>query len=249
MYASAKTHPLTDQSSLIGGVMNEDAQLQQALSMSMSQDFKGQETGVVDASGNQLRPATREYYDTRNWSMTLPGHDTREIIQNPDPEFRKRELGAPAFIKPLNDEQYLPALLTILHAIPIAKEALLARDLLLPDYGHHTEWWDGVSAQGFKIIDLEQSIENENLKEVIFESQRLMAFLEQTNRAYGSAEVLAKLRPMREFTIERQSAEDAFLEVWQKAMEETHSGLLADVFQVTCVVKHPTIPHQNADSN
>ena len=191
----------------------EDEQMQKAIDLSMSQTLPGQESGVTENTRPHFGPATRDYHDTKHWTMTVSGSHAQEILVNPDPGNRKREPGGPAFIKPLPGNSYLPALITILHAIPMAREALLLRDYLLDDYGNSDEWWDGVQVQAPKIVTIDHAPEQLESDDVIFESQRLMAFLDLTDRAYGSAAVLANLEGIRN----SGGQETGFLDSWHVA--------------------------------
>ena len=161
--------------------------------MSMSQTLPDQEAGVVDVSNQHFGPANQEHYDTRNWTMTYPGAQAQEILLNPEPVHRRRQLGTPAFMKPSTTDYYLPAFITILHAIPVAREALLARENTIAEYGHDNEWWDGTPIRVPKIIDIDQDHSEFERQELVYEAQRLMAFLDQTERAYGSIMGLTRL--------------------------------------------------------
>lgn len=160
----------------------------------MSQSM-GQENGVTETQKPQFGPATREHYDTAKWTMTLPGAVAREIIANPDPSERQREPHSPAFLKPSLEDTRLPALVTILHAIPLAREALLNLDNTLPDYGVNDEWWDGapIDRRTLQVAGSDKEDERACYTELMYELQRLMAFLDGTERAYGSADALLQL--------------------------------------------------------
>ena len=196
--------------------------------MSMSQTLPDQEAGVTDASSAHFGPATQSHYDTQAWAMTWTGARAQEIIQNPPPELRKRAANTPAFMKPSPAGHHLPGLITVLHAIPMAREALLMRDFTLADYGHESEWWDGLAIQVPKIVDLDESDEDTNWREMIFEPQRLMAFLDETERSYGSVDVLAHLEGMGN----SRDIEASFLETWQEMVKRAIPDYeLRDVFQ------------------
>lgn len=193
----------------------EEQDLEKALALSMSQALPDQENGVTDATHPYFGPANREHYDTKNWTMTLSGSHAREILLNPDPTDRKRERNTPAFMKPSPSTDYLPALITILHAIPAAREALLIRSYTIPDYGHDKEWWDGAIIKAPKIVDITHSIVDTDRDEILYESQRLMAFLDQTERAYGSIAGLANIDAIRQASHDQSSS--SFLEAWHAA--------------------------------
>lgn len=180
----------------------EEREMQQAMAASLDRSFEpadDQETGVITTQGTQFGPANREYYDTASWAITTyRDPETKEECVHPDPEERMRR-GLPAFLRPSKNVDSLGALLTILHAIPLAREALLSRDKLIPDYGYHPHWWNGTrihapspspSADGANpTMDAPD--------EVLLETQRLMAFLDGTKRSYGSVDALANLLSAR----------------------------------------------------
>ena len=208
----------------------EAEHLKTALALSMGQKIPGQESGVLDTSRPYFGPAKREDYDSKDWTMTATGSHTKEILLNPDPTDRKRENNMPAFLKPTPQGYQLSALIKILQAIPMAREALLSRENVINDYGYDTEWWDGTPIKVPKIVSLSQDYPYTEGEEVIHETQRLVAFLEETDRAYGSSDVLAGLngihRPGHELVIAN------FLDGWQKAFQDSTPDLsLLDIFR------------------
>ena len=197
---------------------NEDIDMQQALSMSMSQTLEDQETGVTD--GKNFKPAERSYYDPNSWSLV-----SRPIMPNPDPEYRKRPPGTPAFMKPTPRGHYLPALFTIFQQIPLAKEALLARSAMLQDYGMGEDWWDGESIRVRRVVLAES--ENAATQDVplVIETQRIMAFLELTERAYGNVSVLGPLAESDDAqSSNSHPPESMFLESWRTQLEAITPG-------------------------
>ena len=210
---------------------SEDEQVKRAMAMSMddSQTLPDQETGIL---GNQaFGPATRDHYESDKWAVTLSGPHTQEIILNPEPADRRRPRGAPAFLKPSPAGHRLPALLKILHSIPMAKEALLNRTNVLPDYGHDRDWWDGTAIKFLKIVNLDLQGRQANNDDIIYESQRLMAFLDETERAYGSTDVLSKLDVMGGLYSEKVKD---FYTAWHDAsIHSVPDAHLLDVFTST----------------
>ena len=205
-----------------------DDDMQKAIAMSMSQTLPGQEVGVTGPADAYFGPANQSFYDTQTWAMTSTRHHAQEILQNPEPEHRKREANTPAFLKPSPAGHYLPALITILHAIPMAREALLMRHYTLPDYGHSTEWWDGLSIQAPKVVDLEQLDQLREWEDLIFEMQRLMAFLDETERAYGSVDVVANMEGISH----GDDVEGVFLKTWHEtALRAQPDFALAGIFE------------------
>jgi len=206
---------IADPSKSLSAAQREEQEIQQAVAMSLDQPLPGQTNGVTGTSNPYFGPANQEYYDTNRWAMTLPGTTTHEIILNPEPDNRKRQDDTPAFIKPSASGYYLPSLITILHAIPLAREVLLLREHTLPEYGHEAEWWDGIAVKVPRIVNVAEGSHDRDWDEVIYETQRLMAFLDMTDRAYSSADVLASLKSVLEQG--QQQATASFLKSWQEA--------------------------------
>lgn len=170
----------------------EARDLDQALKMSMmNQDdhASNQMTGVTHASATYFGPATQEHYD-RNWALTIPRDYTKEIWLNPEPVDRKRGTNKPAFLRPSTQPHRLPALIKILQAIPLTREAMLCAGNILADYGHESEWWDGTSIKVPQVFLWDHANHDQDAEWVVHEIQRLVAFLEETERAYGSTDSL-----------------------------------------------------------
>ncbi|KAL9106616.1 MAG: hypothetical protein Q9227_008399 [Pyrenula ochraceoflavens] len=169
-----------------------DPHLQEALRLSM----EGQETGVTRSGQSFHKVQDSDYRDPAQWAVTV----SREINRTPPPGERRRRWAEPAFLNGPSSDNYLGALLTIYHTIPLAKEALLKRDFRRNDYEHDTQWWKGAQI-GEKILGLSDEEEGLNdRRRAIHELQRLMAFLDDTIRAYGSTESLANLPAMKEIS-------------------------------------------------
>lgn len=114
----------------------EERELQEAVAMSLNQNLGHQEMGITSSNQSNFGKATRDHYDEGAWAMTLFNSSAQEIIISPDPADRRRVADEPAFLRPSQDNLYLGGLLTILHSIPLAREALLLRNKVLPKYGH-----------------------------------------------------------------------------------------------------------------
>jgi hypothetical protein len=102
-----------------------------------------QESGVVDGSGVSkpfFGPATEDYYDSAAWAM-VPATKSIEYIPDANILSQKRESDEPPFIKPTPNQYYLPALLTMLHTIPLFRNAFLAPQVSLEDYWLGEDWW------------------------------------------------------------------------------------------------------------
>ncbi|KAL9128739.1 MAG: hypothetical protein Q9217_002646 [Psora testacea] len=194
-----------------------EEQLQRATAMSLtdSQTLPGQEMGVT-YQNPYFGPANQAHYDSEKWAMTLPEAHTQEIVLNPEPPDRKRKPGTPAFFRPSSSGHGLSAFIKILHEIPMAREALLNRGHLLGDYGRETDWWDGTPVKVLHVVNVDQHGQETGSDDVIYETQRLMAFLEQTERAYGSIDVLVSLHNISAFT---SDIFGTYLNVWKDATQ------------------------------
>ena len=210
----------------------EAKDLKQAMEMSMTPADQDQDAGISDASGPYFGPAKRAHYEQKNWTMIAPRTHTKEIWLDPEPNDRKRESDAPSFLKPSVHQTKLAALLTVLNSVPIAREALLNREILNPNYGYHEDWWKGTAIRFNKIVDPANDDRVDDRLEVIFEIQRLMAFLQDTNRAYASVEPLEKSRG---FTgLAKADVITKFFELWRTIVVRlAPTNPLLDAFRST----------------
>ncbi|KAJ5149250.1 hypothetical protein N7448_000828 [Penicillium atrosanguineum] len=208
----------------------EEQELQQAVAMSLGSGK--QETGVTLKGEAQFGKATRDHYDEGAWAMTLFNTSSEEVLISPDPEDRKRVDGVPAFIRPTHENLYLGGLLTILHEIPLAREALLLRNKVLFDYGNDANWWNGQAINLPKIVTVHDSQDTDNdWDDIIHESQRLMAFLDSTKRAFGSSDVLANLKHVMSYSSDSEEIVARFLEKWHDAaLKADPDNPLATIF-------------------
>ena len=173
-----------------------DADLQRAINMSLGQEMPGQENGVT-GTGQQFGKAERAFYDPAKWSM-MPIASSREVVNHPPPERRHRVDGQPAFLQGSKDTGYLASMLTIYHNIPLAREALLLPSMKILAYGHDPSWWSGASDENIKSLSVEAESDHDRAKvHLLAEIQCLMAFLDNTQRAYGSVNALADLDSVR----------------------------------------------------
>lgn len=203
----------------------------------MAESMKGQENGTI-GQGRYFGPATRPDYDTANWAVTLAS--AREMVEHPEPGKRRKTPGSPAFLRGSADTGYDGALLSIYHSIPLAREALTFSPLKIYDYGHNSEWWSGTTDENAKSLSMEQSTAGaEDRRRYLAEIQCLMAFLDNTSRAYGSVDALNDLRYSRHFQPENGLTK--FLEAWkQAAMQEQPDEPLTQIF-TTKAVQAPEI--------
>ncbi|KMU86106.1 hypothetical protein CIHG_03894 [Coccidioides immitis H538.4] len=220
----------------------EEHDVQKAVAASLNRNFDpaGQETGVISVRGTHFGPANRDHYDSTSWAVTpyVNPKSKKECI-NPDPEERKRDNDQPPFLRPLNHANYLAACITILHAIPLSREAFISRDTLISDYGYHPQWWDGARIDlpaEASLIDPDK--QDESPDELFLEMQRLMAFLDGTDRAFGSAEAVASILSVQRDDRLRFLPE--LLERWEHAAFTLESR--SNVFE-SVLVKKASFPN------
>ncbi|KAI4151487.1 MAG: hypothetical protein L6R39_002029 [Caloplaca ligustica] len=201
------------------------------MALSTSQTLPTQETGTIAADKPYFGPPRHEYHDTKNWIMTTSKSTAKEILLNPEAKDRRRQINTPAFLRPAPAGHRLPGLIKTLHAIPAAREALLSRNCISDDYGHHSEWWDGVPIESPRVLHAEVDFQTQTPnKEVIYEGQRLMAFLDDTDRAYGSSEALLNLSGIREY--QGDMVVQGFITTWEAAATHYNSAAsLCNLFQ------------------
>lgn len=188
---------------------DEEADLQRAINLSLNQDAPDQENGVT-GMGQQFGPALKPQYETSKWSL-VPVATSREIVDHPPPAKRRRLEGQPAFLRGSKETGYLGSLLTIYHGIPLAREALLLPSLDVHAYGYVPDWWSGSSDENRKSLSFEANQQTDNNRlNLLAEVQCLMAFLDNTKRAYGSVDALTDLYALR--TYQPESPFSRFLE-------------------------------------
>ncbi|CAG8899726.1 unnamed protein product [Penicillium egyptiacum] len=219
----------------------EEKELQQAVAMSLNSEMGQQETGVTLHKQPQFSKATRDHYEEDAWAMTLFNTSSEEVMISPDPEDRKRVEGEPAFIRPNPEGIYLGGLLTILHSIPLAREALLLRNKPLFDYGHDSQWWNGQPINLPKIVTVNDGKAGDSdWDDIIHETQRLMAFMDTTKRAFGSSDSLAKINSMSSLSADSEEVVTRFLEAWHgAAIKADPENPLATIFTSHAYRKEP----------
>jgi len=179
----------------------EDEDLQRAIAESVAVSggaSPSQEVGVTQADTNLpfFGPATRPDYDQNQWAMIPVVKDATE----PTPSARKREPGVPAFLKCRNsgwERNRLGQLLTVLHEIPAARNALLRSGTTPASYGHNSEWWKGQPILSPPVRSEEGQQQAETEPNFYEETHRLIAFLDATDRSYGTADSLSSLSCLR----------------------------------------------------
>jgi hypothetical protein len=154
--------------------------------------------------------------------MVTMNHEKPE----PDPSKRKREAGVPAFLRCRTENAWekhrVGAILTVLHAIPAARNALLRYGPAPPQsYGHDPEWWKGKPIVPPAVQAVHEAGEltwgDESKPKYSDELHRLMAFLDMTERSYGTADVLSDTAP--EGQLSSTDAERDFFDFLRADME------------------------------
>jgi hypothetical protein len=94
---------------------------------------------------------------------------------------------------------HLGGLLTLLHQIPLARNILLSLGEPAATYGHHREWWNGQEIIPEHVLaklasgETEWGEHNESLPNLETEVHRIMAFLDSTERGYGTVSALTNM--------------------------------------------------------
>ncbi|KAF2231939.1 hypothetical protein EV356DRAFT_535104 [Viridothelium virens] len=204
----------------------EDWDVQRATKISLGQDpgpvTLPQQSGVVDLPGQTyFGPATRAQYDESKWALTRVGttESAIEIADHPeDPFERKRSEGAPATLSPISrrEKGFKPGLITILHSIPAARNALIFPSYQQGDLGQLATWYQGDEINQGVVMEDTPNLSKQDF-DIILEMQRLMAFLDETQRKYARPRYLAEILDSRESTKgEYAKALDEWLSIAEK---------------------------------
>ena len=208
----------------------ENHDLQHAMAMSMDSVIQSRPNDSGQSGAARFGPSTRSEHETKGWIIDVATTSTKEIVLTPEASDRKRAEGTPTYLRPSPDRPMLSAVLKILHSIPMAREALLNRSLVDPDYGFEGEWWNGdaVRSQSPSIVyNVGGSEDITNGDPLLQELQRLMAFLSATCRAYGSADSLLNIGGFN-------GDEAELLDAWHRATEnKDHKAPLLRTFTST----------------
>lgn len=174
-----------------------------------------QESGITETltATPHFGPATRTDYEQGDWAMVPVGTNETKPSDAPAPSLRKRAAEVPAFLVQApnpSGSHRLGGLLTILHEIPLARNILLTIGSPSASYGFNSEWWRGQEILLPHVVDQlkagtlqwgQQDQEKPGFEEEI---HRLMAFLDSTERSFGSVGVLSDLVPYPSLGAEKQ---------------------------------------------
>lgn len=201
-----------------------DRELQEAIAASRADvGLPPQATGTTNTAQVHFGPANRGDYESGQWDMVPLGVSSREILLDPEPADRKRDIDVPAFLKPSVAEHRLGALITMYHEIPAIREAFLDRGRVLSNlqYGHHPEWWNGYDIPVSNLHGDMETLEHE----VPAEFQRLMAFLDKTDRTYGSVESLSNMKDVKRARRRYNFLEAAVMAAWRASSAANPEGV------------------------
>jgi len=145
-----------------------------------------------------------------------------EVIPDPIATARRRDEGQPAILKPSPRFNFLPSLIAILHSIPAYRNALLAPDVTQRNYWMGDDWWRGSPAIPARIIDSSTGVAAQHGLDILHETQRLMAFLDKSDRAYATVSSMFELDAWKESRQQLDDDDDdllKFLLLWSNAYE------------------------------
>ncbi|KHO00332.1 ubiquitin interaction domain-containing protein [Metarhizium album ARSEF 1941] len=223
----------------------EDEDMQRALRESAQEAgiaMTEQQSGLTSTQSTStpyFGPANRNDYDQSNWAMVPAGPSESQAPCTPSPSLRKRTSGAPAFLvqgMSTVGNHGLGGLLTVLHQIPLARNALLEIGEPATSYGFNSEWWKGQEILPTHVVerlqagDLQWGPQDGSKPDVEEEIHRLLAFLDSTERSYGSVSVLTDLIPYPSLGPEKQFYEYLGPKNEEKLKPLIHSAALAPVF-------------------
>jgi len=157
-----------------------------------------QQSGVTNAN-KHFGPANRPEYNPAEWAM-IP---SSRVEDDPAPLDRKRSHDTPAFLRN-RDTAWKPSrlggIIMVFHAIPMARKALL-RTGSQPEYGYgnNPNWWKGdvilpPYLQSTKDAQQDAAWASEFFPPLSDELHRLVAFLDSTDRSYGTADVIGDIK-------------------------------------------------------
>ncbi|KAF3771263.1 hypothetical protein M406DRAFT_349622 [Cryphonectria parasitica EP155] len=172
-----------------------DEQLRIAMQQSMMQHTSGavtpQESGVVagDTSLQQFGPANRPHYEQDQWAVVLAS----KMAEDPSALARKRDRNVPVYLacrfQQSAQKHRLGPLMMLLHDIPAARNFFLLLEGAPRSYGHDKDWWKGTNIISPQASGQDWGGDVPGVS-LVDELQRLIAFLDETDRAYGTADSL-----------------------------------------------------------
>ncbi|KAI5862927.1 hypothetical protein GGS23DRAFT_570200 [Durotheca rogersii] len=179
----------------------EDAHLKRALAESAAESGipPPQEVGIITDESNPkyFGPANRSEYETEQWAMVPTKATVDTAKAEPSPSQRKRDPNAPAFLCQTKDHR-VGAILSIYHKIPLVRNILLQCGRPAHNYGHNSEWWKGQPILAHEHLAAMKRGDllwgDDAHPEFAEELHRLMAFLDNTERSYGTVDTLVETK-------------------------------------------------------
>lgn len=205
------------------GSMQPNTQDEEDHQMAAAMAASQQETGVVRPDGTSMIGPSNRNDSSNQWAMVRYG--AQELLADVDVAQRvqDKDSAEPRLLKHLADGDYAPNLLTICHAIPAAREALLLKSWVKNDYGFDEGWWRGQPIQTPTVVHVADGSSAETLtdrhEEVIAEVQRLMAFLGHSDRIYASTGGLTETKMIKEHNLSDGSLLELLVKSWTAAAE------------------------------
>jgi len=155
-----------------------------------------QQSGITSNNDNPVYfgPANRPDYDPDEWAMVR----VKTYGPDPDPALRVRKPGAPVLLR-CRDEGWnkhrLGAMLMVYNQIPAARNLLL-RCGGPPGYGlgNKSDWWKGETIFPPGMAPDSNGWGAEPSPNWVDELLRILAFMDSTDRSYGTADMLAKAK-------------------------------------------------------
>lgn len=171
---------------------NEDDELQRALAASLQDSSTPQEpqqTGITSAPETLqpspfFGPTNRNDHNVDEWAMVRASPPPMDCL----PSARKREPGQPVFLRcrTLQQIHRLGPFIMLLHSVPTARNffLLLNQDEDSNTLGSNNGWW-----RGENIFALTSTKDDPKVSRTD-ELKRLVAFLDISDRSYGTADPL-----------------------------------------------------------
>ncbi|KAI9661880.1 MAG: hypothetical protein M1821_009119 [Bathelium mastoideum] len=204
----------------------EEWDVQRATKLSLGQDpgpeAFPQQTGTIDLPNQTyFGPATKTQYEESKWALTITNNteSAEEIVDHPeDPFERKKAEGEPAALAPVSrtGKGFRPALITILHSISAARNALIFPAFEPDDLGQLETWYQGDEIHQGIVTENKSALGRHDL-DIVFELQRLMAFHDETGRKYARPKHLADILDSR---ADRKNSCAKILEQWLDASDK-----------------------------
>lgn len=216
----------------------EDVELQRALAESAA-------TGLAngDATLPYFGPANRSEYDQAQWAMVPLNSESPE----PGASGRKRVEGVPAFLRcrQVGDSRHrLGGLLTVFHEIPVARNALLSSGAPADTYGHDSDWYKGTRIELPGQLSQPDNPWLDVRPEFSQELHRLMAFLDLTDRSYGTADVLIDIRRAQAWG---NDFDRDFFDALKQANIDENGGLKEEIVPLFTGVEDLTVPEDQRE--